>query len=133
MIHQSHSDVHSKQLLLNNHLFDSFPGMAMEPILSAMKPLLSELKSILTLKYYLVVNLITFLVYATDKSQARGGGSRVPERILFILALVGGPYGALVGMGVSHHKTSKPHFWLINGFLAWIHWSQVWECVRLIF
>jgi len=39
---------------------------------------------------YLVASLLTFIMYATDKSAARKGASRTPEDTLHLLSLVGG-------------------------------------------
>ena len=57
-----------------------------------------------------VVNGVTFAVYGADKSFARRGGRRVPERTLLALAFLGGSAGALLGMLVFHHKTRHRRF-----------------------
>lgn len=64
------------------------------------------------------MTIITFLAYWYDKASAVSGGrTRVPERILLALALAGGTLGALVGMVLTNHKTSKIsfqiRFWLV--------------------
>lgn len=61
------------------------------------------------------INLITFLVFGFDKWKAKRGEKkegvrRVPEKNLFLLALVGGSAGALLGMRVFHHKTLHKAF-----------------------
>jgi uncharacterized membrane protein YsdA (DUF1294 family) len=60
---------------------------------------------------------ITFLSYGYDKLIAGTGTTRVPERVLLTLAFAGGTVGALAGMRLFHHKTSKEsfleRFWLI--------------------
>ena len=69
--------------------------------------------------YLAVINLATFIVYGADKRRARKGKWRVPERTLFLLPLLGGSVGALLGMRVFHHKTrhciscgaSPPYCW----------------------
>ena len=60
--------------------------------------------------WLLAVNLVTILVYGYDKWVAGSNLTRVPERVLLVLALVGGTPGALLGMRVFHHKTSKESF-----------------------
>ena len=57
-----------------------------------------------------VINLVTFLVFGLDKWKAKRKAKneavrRVPERTLFLLAILGGSVGALLGMRVFHHKT----------------------------
>ena len=56
------------------------------------------------------INLVTFAVYGADKRRARRGAWRVPERTLFLLPLLGGSVGALLGMRVFHHKTKHWYF-----------------------
>jgi uncharacterized membrane protein YsdA (DUF1294 family) len=64
------------------------------------------------------MTVIAFLTYWYDKAIAVSGRrTRVPERVLLALALAGGTIGALVGMVLTNHKTSKKSFqikfWLI--------------------
>ena len=60
--------------------------------------------------YLAAVNLVTFTVYGVDKAKARRGAWRVPEKTLFLLPLLGGSIGALLGMRVFHHKTKHWYF-----------------------
>lgn len=57
-----------------------------------------------------VINLVTFAVYGIDKAKAKRGAWRVPEKTLFLLPLLGGSLGALLGMRVFHHKTKHWYF-----------------------
>ena len=63
-----------------------------------------------------VINLLTFIVYGADKRRARRGKWRVPEKTLFLLPLLGGSVGALLGMRVFHHKTK--HWYFVWGIPA---------------
>ena len=63
-----------------------------------------------------VINLLTFIVYGADKRRARKGKWRVPEKTLFLLPLLGGSIGALLGMRVFHHKTN--HWYFVWGIPA---------------
>ena len=60
--------------------------------------------------YLVAVNLVTFTVYGVDKAKARRGAWRVPEKTLFLLPLLGGSVGALLGMLVFRHKTKHWYF-----------------------
>ncbi|MHB1317809.1 MAG: DUF1294 domain-containing protein [Anaerolineae bacterium] len=66
---------------------------------------------------YLVVSLVTLLVYRSDKARAESGNWRTSERLLHTLELVGGWPGALVAQWQYHHKNRKVSyqiaFWLI--------------------
>ena len=54
--------------------------------------------------------MVTFTVYGIDKSKARRGAWRIPEKTLFLLPLLGGSVGALLGMKVFRHKTKHWYF-----------------------
>lgn len=60
--------------------------------------------------YLLLLNMLTFAVYGADKRKAQKDKRRVPEKTLFLLAIIGGSLGALVGMRVFHHKTRHWYF-----------------------
>ena len=60
--------------------------------------------------WLIAINLVTFAVYGADKRRARRGAWRVPEKTLFLLPLLGGSVGALLGMRVFHHKTKHWYF-----------------------
>ena len=60
--------------------------------------------------YLAAVNLVTLTVYGVDKAKARRGAWRVPEKTLFLLPLLGGSVGALLGMLVFRHKTKHWYF-----------------------
>ena len=53
---------------------------------------------------------MTFTVYGADKAKAKRGAWRVPEKTLFLLPLLGGSVGALLGMLVFRHKTKHWYF-----------------------
>ena len=56
-----------------------------------------------------ILNVISFLMYACDKTRAICKGVRIPEwKLLFIGFFA--PFGAFIGMKVYKHKTRKPIF-----------------------
>ena len=60
--------------------------------------------------YIILINLIAFVVFGIDKRKARKGQWRVHESTLFILAIIGGSIGALLGMLAFRHKTKHRKF-----------------------
>lgn len=64
---------------------------------------------------WVTVNLLTYVVYAADKSSAKQGGRRTPERHLHVLALVGGWPAAAIAQQRMRHKSSKADFRVIFG------------------
>lgn len=60
--------------------------------------------------YAIVINLLTFLVCGADKRAARRGSWRIPERSLFLLSILGGSPGMLLGMQIFRHKTKHAKF-----------------------
>lgn len=57
-----------------------------------------------------LLNLWTFASFGLDKSHARQGRRRIPERDLLTLAMLGGTPGAFLGRHVFRHKTRKQPF-----------------------
>lgn len=62
--------------------------------------------------YLILINLITFCVFAYDKKQAKCGGWRIKEKTLLLLCAAGGSFGGLTAMYTCRHKTKKPKFYL---------------------
>ena len=60
--------------------------------------------------WLLGVNLVAFALMGWDKRRARRDGRRVPERTLFLTALLGGSPGAILGMQLFRHKTKHWYF-----------------------
>lgn len=63
------------------------------------------------LGYLVLINFAAFILMGVDKRRAkREGARRVPEKRLFLAALLGGSLGAILGMRVFHHKTRHWYF-----------------------
>ena len=60
------------------------------------------------------MSFVLFLLMGTDKRLAKRGARRVPERTLFLLALLLGAPGGLLGMYAFRHKTR--HWYFVLGF-----------------
>jgi len=67
--------------------------------------------------YLVIINIVSFAIMGIDKSKAKRKAWRIPERILFIVAIIGGSIGSILGMYYFRHKTKHPRFvfgyWII--------------------
>ena len=66
--------------------------------------------NVLLIGYPLVINILAFSLMGTDKANARQNKRRIPEATLFLVALLGGSLGAIVGMRFFRHKTKHWYF-----------------------
>ncbi len=60
--------------------------------------------------YLILVNIISFALMGRDKSLARKGKNRISEKALFLVAIVGGSVGSILGMQLFRHKTKHKSF-----------------------
>ena len=60
--------------------------------------------------YLRLINITAVVTMAADKRKAVKGKWRIPERVLFGLAILGGSIGAIAGMYTFHHKTRHRSF-----------------------
>jgi|GEM_PF-171991 len=94
---------------------------------------------------FIIINVVAFGVMCLDKTLARVGAYRVPEKWLFGLALLGGGIGTFLAMRLVRHKTK--HWTFVYGiplcillnvlflyplvFYSFQEWVQMW--LRLLF
>jgi uncharacterized membrane protein YsdA (DUF1294 family) len=78
------------------------------------------------------LNVIVFLAFGWDKRQAERHGSRIAERTLIALALLGGALGALIGQQVFRHKTKKQPFRTLLWLAAVINLLAAVVVLRLV-
>ncbi len=64
----------------------------------------------LPLIYLLITNIIGFCIMGIDKKRAIRGAYRISEASLFMVALIGGSIGSILGMYHFHHKTRHWYF-----------------------
>ena len=60
--------------------------------------------------YFVIVNLVTFIIYGLDKWKAKKSKWRFSEAMLLKLAIIGGSIGDWLGMKTWHHKTMHKKF-----------------------
>ena len=66
--------------------------------------------TIIILGLLLVLNLFSFFLMRHDKQCARKNQRRVPEKMLFLSAILFGGFGGTLGMFVFRHKTKHWYF-----------------------
>jgi len=64
------------------------------------------------LAYLLIVNALGFLLMLADKHKAKKNLWRIPEKVFFGTAVLGGSLGCLGGMYAVRHKTKHLRFTL---------------------
>lgn len=60
--------------------------------------------------YFIFINMIGISVMGIDKYKARHHFYRIPEKVLFLISIIGGSLGVWVGMYAFHHKTKHWYF-----------------------
>lgn len=60
--------------------------------------------------YLAFINLLAFVLMGLDKAKARRHKWRIPEKTLFLSAILGGSAGAILGMQLFRHKTKHASF-----------------------
>ncbi len=60
--------------------------------------------------YIFTINLMGFILMAMDKNLAKNNKLRIPENALFLISLLLGSIGILLGMYIFRHKTKKKGF-----------------------
>jgi len=63
--------------------------------------------------YLIIINIAGFAVMGIDKRKAIKHRWRVRESTLFLIALIGGSIGSILGMRTFHHKTR--HWYFVYG------------------
>jgi uncharacterized membrane protein YsdA (DUF1294 family) len=78
---------------------------------------------------YVVMSLLTFIVYSSDKSRAAKGRWRIKEVHLHALELLWGWPGAFVAQRVLRHKNRKANYQVVFWLIVAIHlavWVYRW-------
>ena len=85
-----------------------FTGQSRDDITFKIGKFLEEYKWIIA--YFLVINIITFIVFAIDKYRAVKNRWRIRIVTLLILSFIGGSLGGLMAMKIFKHKTKVDYF-----------------------
>lgn len=65
---------------------------------------------IILIVYLIIMNIAGFATMGIDKAKAKKGAWRIPEATLFLVAVLGGSVGSILGMQHFRHKTKHWYF-----------------------
>jgi uncharacterized membrane protein YsdA (DUF1294 family)/cold shock CspA family protein len=111
-----------------------YPFPVLEMLFLSILPLIGSLHFVwitanpIPLILYPVMSLLTFALYADDKSRAKRGDWRTPERTMHLYELAGGWLGGFVAQRKLRHKNMKTSyqvvFWAIVALhiTFWLDW-----------
>ncbi len=86
----------------------------------------------LILYYVAVINILTFFIYGIDKWKSKHKKYRISENCLISLAVIGGAFGAYLGMRAFHHKTKKNKFRITVPLFALLYMAFfIWMYVHV--
>lgn len=71
--------------------------------------------------YYIIINLVMFFTMTYDKRCAIKNKRRIPEKNLYLLAVVGGGFGGMLAMVFKHHKNKHMDFIMVYTITAILH------------
>lgn len=83
--------------------------------------------------YLIFMNLIGFGLMGVDKQRVRRRDWRIPEKVLFGAALLGGSVGAWAGMYLFHHKTRHWYFVVGMPLILAVQAALVWYFRPMLF
>lgn len=91
---------------------DASLGVTMTPVPS----------TLLLLDWLTLVSILSFVAMGIDKLLAVSHRTRIMERTLWVVALLGGFLGIFLGGFVFRHKTSKMEFWapVVASAVIWL-------------
>ena len=78
----------------------------------------------------LIWNLLVFMIYGIDKSKAKRGAWRIPEKYLLSFAFLCGGFGVWLAGITFHHKTRKWYFktvWFLGIVTTLVALYLIWR------
>ena len=80
--------------------------------------------------YLAIINIIALIAMGVDKSKAKKGEWRIPEKRLFLYVILGGGIGGCMGMYVFRHKTKHPKFRILFPLITFAEYGAlIFLCV----
>lgn len=80
--------------------------------------------------YLIAVNIWAFALMKLDKQRAKKHMWRIPERVLFLSAILGGSIGAIAGMQIFRHKTRHWYFQLGMPLILLVQAAAAWWVLK---
>lgn len=80
-----------------------------------------QILNYVTIIYFVIINILGFVIMGIDKNRAKKNLWRVKEKTLFLIAGIGGSVGSILGMRYFRHKTKHLKFTIGMPFLLFIH------------
>ena len=71
--------------------------------------------------YYALINIVLYVTMVIDKKRAIKDGWRIPEKNMFIMAVMGGGLGGLAAMVFKRHKNRHMDFILVFTMTSILH------------
>lgn len=71
--------------------------------------------------YFILINVLSFLLFMTDKRRAIKKNWRISEMTLLVSAFLGGSLGAMGGMYCLRHKTKHMKFIILVPLFLILH------------
>lgn len=84
-----------------------------------------------SLSVFIIWNVLIMLIYAIDKGKAKKRRWRISETTLILPAFFFGGIGAMLGMILFNHKTSKMKFRLLIPFAFWVNIALIYFLERI--
>ena len=75
----------------------------------------------LFIAYLVIMNIIGLAVMGIDKSKAKRHAWRIPEKVLFLVSILGGSAGTWAGMYLFRHKTKHWYFVIGMPVIFFLH------------
>ncbi|MGN1481630.1 DUF1294 domain-containing protein [Porcipelethomonas sp.] len=76
---------------------------------------------VLLIIYFIIINIISLIIFYIDKQRAIKHQWRIPEATLLTVAFIGGSFGAYAGMKLFRHKTKHAKFYISVPLFMLLH------------
>ncbi len=81
--------------------------------------------------YLILINIAGFLSMYVDKYKAKKHKWRIPEKTLFLFAILGGSVGSILGMQICRHKTKHWYFVVFMPLILILQLILGFACIQL--